>query len=87
MFKAIDDYFDVDIELSIDDLFAVIDAYFEIRQPIVGRRVFSRRPAADNTANVCGEAASHWGKRKDEDYVNEFSANGRRVLYAAPPRG
>ena len=28
LFKAIDDYFDVDIELSIDDLFAVIDAYF-----------------------------------------------------------
>ena len=36
---------------------------------------------------MCGEAASHWDRRKDEAYVNEFSAKGRRVLYAAPPRG
>ena len=28
LFKAIDDYFHVDIELNIDDLFDVIDAYF-----------------------------------------------------------
>ena len=85
LFDAIDDYFDG--KIGIDRVVRSHRRLLRVTQPTVGCQVFSWYPTADEAVMCAARPQSHWDRRKDEAYVNEFSAKGRRVLYAAPPRG